>query len=57
MADKQQNTQAEKKIDSPTDGKGTERAVNPRAMRPEGVNVTITNTPPAIDMIKKLFGF
>jgi hypothetical protein len=57
MADKQQNAPVEKKADNTSDAKRKERAVNPRAHRPDGVNVTITEIPPAINIIKKLFGF
>ncbi len=34
-----------------------ERAVNPMAIRPQGVHVTITKEIPAVNVIKKLFGF
>jgi hypothetical protein len=34
-----------------------ERAVNPMAIRPQGVHVTLTEEKPAVSLIKKLFGF
>jgi hypothetical protein len=38
--------------------KPKERAVNPFAFRPEGVNVTIPKQlPPAAELLKKMFGF
>lgn len=37
--------------------KEKERAVNPMAIRPAGINVTLTEQKPNINVIKKLFGF
>lgn len=34
-----------------------ERTVNPMAVRPEGVNVTIKSTPPEIEKMGKKLGF
>jgi hypothetical protein len=34
-----------------------ERSVNPMAIRPPGVHVTLTEQKPAVSIIKKLFGF
>jgi hypothetical protein len=34
-----------------------ERAVNPMAIRPPGVHVTLTEEKPSVNIIKKLFGF
>ena len=45
------------KTDEKKDENGKERAINPMAMRPEGVHVTITDVKPNIKLIKKLFGF
>jgi hypothetical protein len=49
---KKQEKQVQKEEDQ-----GQERAVNPLAMRPEGVHVTITKEKPKIKLMKKLFGF
>ena len=37
--------------------KEKERAVNPMAIRPPNVHVTLTEQKPNINIIKKLFGF
>jgi hypothetical protein len=51
---KQQKQQKDTKEKNPT---GKERAVNPMAMRPEGVNVTFQTTKEEIEKMKKKFGF
>ena len=37
--------------------KEKERAVNPMAIRPPNVHVTLTEQKPSVNIIKKLFGF
>lgn len=37
--------------------KEKERAVNPMAIRPPNVHVTLTEQKPTVNIIKKLFGF
>jgi hypothetical protein len=59
MADKQQNTQTEqnKQPEQNKPSEKKERAVNPLAMRPEGLLVTNVTVVPAIKVIRQIFGF
>lgn len=62
MADKSHNIQKVNAVNqienkNKENKENKERAVNPLAMRPDGVHVTIQETPPAINIIKRLFGF
>ena len=58
MADNQKtdNTQKENQT-NPTKGELKERKVNPIAIRPEGVHVTITTTKEEVKKMAKKFGF
>ena len=47
----------EVKSSNPTLPESKERAVNPMAIRPEGVAVTIKQPDRAVDLMGKLFGF
>lgn len=54
MADKEKEQKQMKKEKNPTE---KERAVNPMAMRPEGVAVTFKATKDEIEKMKKILGF
>jgi hypothetical protein len=58
MADNQKpdDTKKEKQTD-PTKGELKERKVNPIAMRPEGIHVTLTTTKEEVIRMAKKFGF
>jgi hypothetical protein len=45
------------KSNNPTDAELKERAVNPRAMRPDNVKVTVKAPNEKVNTMKKLFGF
>ena len=57
MADKPQNKQTDKNQTENKNKEKKERAVNPLAMRPDDVRVTMQSTPPVVNIIKKIFGF
>ena len=56
MADNQK-TEETKKETNPTKVEPKERAVNPIAMRPEGVHVTLTAPKDIVVRMAKKFGF
>lgn len=45
------------KLDKVENELAKERAVNPLAVRPSGVHVTLTQEKPVVNVIKQLFGF
>jgi len=60
MADKQKQNDAKGKTNTEkpvTTGIPKERTVNPMAIRPEGVSVTISSTPAEIIKMAKKLGF
>ncbi len=48
---------AHQEIQNPTDNELKERAINPHAMRPDNMNVTIKPVNKTINAMKKIFGF
>ena len=59
MADKEQQDNKSQKIEADKNNKkkGKERAINPMAMRPEGIEVSIQMDKKTIEAMKKLYGF
>jgi hypothetical protein len=58
MAENQKTEDTKKeKQNNPTKEEPKERAVNPIAMRPEGIHVTINTTKEEVKRMAKKFGF